>query len=125
MVRKWIEKVTGPWEHKRRWRAYKARAKQLPSAYRATNDALERYFMYAGGITGGEVMIKMNEDLLDLMERAAADGTPIRDVVGADPVEFAEEFISNYAEGGWMRKERNRLTEAITQAEADQSGGGS
>jgi DNA-binding ferritin-like protein (Dps family) len=125
MAAKWVEKVTGSLEDKKRWRAYKARKEQLPAPYRAMTDALERYCMYAGGITDGDLLMTMHEDLMDLVERAAADGTPIRDVVGADPVEFAEEFIANYSDGGWLRKERTRLTEAITKAESDQSGTGS
>jgi DNA-binding ferritin-like protein (Dps family) len=38
----------------------------------------------------------MLEDLADLFEQGAADGTPLRDVVGEDPVEFAEAFLANY-----------------------------
>jgi DNA-binding ferritin-like protein (Dps family) len=61
----------------------------------------------------------MLEDLADLIDRAAADGTTIRDIVGDDPVEFAETFIRNYSEGQWINKERERLTNAINQAAAD------
>ena len=39
------------------------------------------------------------EDLADLFEQSAADGTPIREIVGEDPVEFAEAFLPNYPEG--------------------------
>ena len=41
----------------------------------------------------------MLEDVADLFERAAADGTPIREIVGDDPVEFVEAFVANYPEG--------------------------
>ena len=41
----------------------------------------------------------MLEDLADLFEQAAADGTPIREIVGEDPVEFAETFLQNYSKG--------------------------
>ena len=41
----------------------------------------------------------MFEDLADLFEQGAADGTPIREIVGEDPVEFAETFSQNYADG--------------------------
>ena len=53
----------------------------------------------------------MFDDLADLFEQAAADGTPIREIVGDDPVEFAETFAQNYSKGGWIDKERERLTE--------------
>ena len=42
-------------------------------------------------------------------ERAAVDGIPIRDIVGDDPVEFADTFIRNYSDGQWINKERKRL----------------
>ncbi len=55
----------------------------------------------------------MLEDLADLFEQSAASGTPVREVVGADPIEFAETFLQNYSEGQWINKERKRLTQVI------------
>ena len=104
---------------KRRWREYKARTRNLPENYRAALEAIERYLMYQGGVTNAEIMLSMNNDLLELFERAAADGTPIRAVVGDDPVEFVETFLQNYADGQWINKERERLTRAIDQAAGD------
>jgi DNA-binding ferritin-like protein (Dps family) len=72
--------------------------------------------MYAGSIVKGDVLMQMLEDLADLIERAAVDGTPIRDIVGDDPVEFADTFIQNYSDGQWINKERQRLTDAIDKA---------
>lgn len=106
---------------KRRWRAYKARVRQLPANYRTAVDALERYLMYFGPADGDNAA-SMFEDLADLFERAAADGTAIRDIVGADPVEFVEAFLQNYAKGNWITRERERLTDAIKRAE-EESGG--
>lgn len=116
-----IEKVVGDLGDKKRWRAYKTRTKQLPGNYRAAIEALERYLMYFGAITKGDVLMSMLEDLADLFEQSAADGTPIRAIVGEDPVEFAEAFLRNYAEGQWINKERARLTEAIDRAAAEKS----
>lgn len=109
----WIERVTGSFEDKKRWRRYKARKAPLPANYRTAIDGIERYFMYAGSIVKGDVLMQMLEDLADLIERAAADGTPIRDVVGQDPVEFADTFLENYADGQWINKERKRLSDTI------------
>ena len=117
MAARWIELVTGSFEDKKRWRRYKARKEQLPTSYRTAMDGFERYFMYAGGIVKGDVLMQMHEDLADLIERAAADGTPIRDIVGNDPVEFADTFILNYTDGQWLNKERKRLSDAIDQAD--------
>lgn len=116
MAAKWIELVTGSFEDKKRWRQYKARKEQLPASYRTAIDGIERYFMYAGSIVKGDVFMQMLEDLADLIERAATDGTPIRDIVGEDPVEFADAFIANYADGQWINKERKRLNDAIDQS---------
>ena len=121
MTARWIELITGSFEDKKRWRQYKARKEQLPPTYRTAIDGLERYFLYAGAIAKGDVLVQMLEDLADLIERAAADGTPIRDVVGEDPVEFAETFIQNYSDGQWVNKERRRLTDAINRAADDRS----
>ena len=116
MTAGWIEKITGSFDDKKRWRQYKARKEQLPTSYRTAIDGLERYFMYAGSIVKGDVLMQMLEDLADLIERAAVDGTPIRDIVGDDPVEFADTFIQNYSDGQWINKERQRLTDAIDKA---------
>ena len=111
-----ISKVIGP---KRRWRAYKARVEQLPENYRTAVEAIERYLMHFVPADGGSAA-SMFEDLADLFEQAAADGTPIREIVGKDPVEFAEAFARNYSEGGYVPvRERKRLTDAIARAEEE------
>ena len=97
---------------KRRWRQYKARTRQLPASYRTAVEALERYLMYFGP-GNGDSALAMFEDLADLFEQSAANGTPIREIVGEDPVEFAEAFLRNYPEGSWITRERERLTSAI------------
>lgn len=108
-----IEKIVGDLGDKRRWRQYKARVKALPTTYRTTVQALERYLTYFGAITKGDVLMSMLGDLADLFEQAAADATPIRAVVGEDPVEFAETFFGNYSDGQWINRERDRSVSAI------------
>lgn len=119
MAAGWIEHITGSFDDKRRWRQYKARKLELPANYRIAIDGLERYFCYAGAIAKGDVFMRMLEDLADLIEQGAADLTPIRDIVGDDPVEFAEVFIKNYSDGQWINKERQRLTDTIAEAVSD------
>jgi len=107
---------------KRRWRHYKARTRQLPASYRTAVDAIERYLMYFVPVDGDSAA-SMFEDLADLFERAAADGTPIRDIVGEDPVEFVEAFVQNYSKGGYVpTRARERLTSAIERAEEEDGG---
>ena len=118
MAAKWIEVLTGSLEQKKQYRQYKARIEALPEPYRTAAKAFERYLMYNGGITDGdaEMMITMLGDFADLWERAAADGTPVRTIVGEDPVEFADAFAEAYAGKRWIDKERARLTKAIEDA---------
>jgi DNA-binding ferritin-like protein (Dps family) len=117
MAAKWIETLTGSLEHKRQHREYKARIEALPEPYGAAANALERYFMRYGGITDGDTLITMFGDFADLWERAAVDGTPVRAIVGDDPVGFAETFVQAYGGKHWIDKERARLTQAIDDAE--------
>lgn len=119
MVAKWIEALTGSLEQKKQYRQDMARIKALPEPYRTAAKATHRYLMYSGGVTDGDTMVTMFTDLADLWERAAADGTPVRDVVGDDPVEFAETFAQAYVGERWIDKERSRLTQAIEDAERD------
>jgi DNA-binding ferritin-like protein (Dps family) len=116
-----VGKVVGDFGDKKRWWAHRERVKQLPDNYRTAIEALERYLTYFGGVSRGDVLMTMLEDLADLFEESAANGTPIRAIVGDDPVEFAETFVRNYADGQWINKERTRLTEAIDRAAAGES----
>lgn len=113
-----LDTILGDLGEKRRWRDCQARIKALPGGYRTAARALERYLMHFGAISKGDVLVRMTEDLVDLFEQGAADGTPIRAIVGADPVEFAETFLANYAEGQWISKERRRLAAAIDELDA-------
>ena len=118
MATQWIEKVTGSLEQKKRYRQYKARTEQLPASYHTAIDALERYTEFFGP-TKGDSLLPMLEDLADLFERSAANGTSVRAVVGENPVEFAEAFLRNYPAGQWISRERERLTNAIDRVAGD------
>jgi DNA-binding ferritin-like protein (Dps family) len=117
MAPKWMELVTGSLDQKKRYKQYRVRIDALPEPYRTAAKALQRYFMYYGGVTDGETALTMWGDFVDLWERAAADGTPVRDIVGEDPVEFAETFAQAYSGRQWIDRERARLTKAIEDAE--------
>ncbi len=117
MAAKWIEIVTGSLEQKKRYRQQRARIEALPDPYGAVAKALQRYLMYCGGIVDGETILSMMGDFADLWERAAADDTPVRAIVGEDPVEFAETFAQAYTGRHWIDKERDRLTRAVEDAE--------
>jgi DNA-binding ferritin-like protein (Dps family) len=114
-----VARVIGP---KRRWRAYKARVRQLPDSYRTAVEAIESYLMHFVPADGDSVASEF-EDLADLFEQAAADETPIREIVGDDPVEFVEAFAQNYTKGGYVPdRARERLVSAIKRAEGEAGG---
>lgn len=117
MAAKWIELVTGSLEQKRQYKRIRVRIDALPEPYRTVAKALQRYYMYYGGFIDGETAMKMWADLVDLWERAAADDTPVRAIVGENPIEFAETFAQAYTGKQWIDKERARLLKAIEDAE--------
>ena len=118
MAAKWIETLTGSLEQKKQYKQYVARIEALPEPYRTAAQAYHRYFMYYGGVlTTGDSLVTMFGEFADLWERAAIDGTPLRDIVGDDPVEFGEAFVLAYASEQSIDKERARLNRAIEDAE--------
>ncbi|GAA0411584.1 MULTISPECIES: DUF1048 domain-containing protein [Leifsonia] len=120
MAAKWVEAITGSLEQKKQYRQYRARLEALPEPYNAVAKAVQRYFMYNGGVEDGDTLVTMMGDFVDLWERAATDGTPVRDIVGEDPVEFAEAFAEAYTGKRWIDKERARLNAAVEAAETKQ-----
>jgi DNA-binding ferritin-like protein (Dps family) len=82
MAAKWIEALTGSLEQKKQFKQYKARVEALPEPHRTAAKAFERYFMYYGGVTDGDTLVRMFGDFADLWERAAVDGTPVAAIVG-------------------------------------------
>ncbi|MCW2287442.1 DUF1048 domain-containing protein [Leucobacter luti] len=123
MAAQWIEALTGSLSQKKQYKSDMARVEALPEPYRATVKALHRYFNYYAGISDGDTLIRMIGDHVDLWERAAVDGTPVHDILGEDPVEFAESFSRAYMGKEWIDRERARLTRAIETAIAEAGGG--
>lgn len=117
MSSKWYEIITGPLQQKKQYKEAKARLDALPEPYRTTATALNRYITYFGGITDGDTLVQMFIDHADLWERAAIDQLPIAEVVGEDPVEFAENFTGAYGGKQWIDKERARLLKAVKDAQ--------
>lgn len=87
MATKWFEALTGSLEQKKKYKQHIARVEALPAPYADVAKAFNRYFMYYGVISDSDVLVTMIGDHTDLWERAAIDGTSVRDVVGEDPVE--------------------------------------
>lgn len=92
-----------------------------PEPYRQTAAALRRYFNHtAATVLDVEGSMRMWSDFADLWEEAAADGTAIGDIVGEDPVEFAETFAQAYTGKRWVDRERRLLNEAVARAQREQ-----
>ncbi|MFJ2740795.1 DUF1048 domain-containing protein [Streptomyces sp. NPDC087440] len=110
-----LAKMIGP---KKRWRAYKGRVKELPAHYRSAVESIERYLNHFVP-NDADSSASMFEDLVDLFEQAAAHGTPIREIVGENPLEFLNEYAQNYTEGGYVpASARKRLTEDLAADDA-------
>ena len=107
-----VRKVIG---EKKQWNEYKARKKQLPANYRAAVEALQRHIFYCGPETGDTTMRALY-DLIDLFEQSAAAETPIREIVGDNPADFAEAFISNYTKDTWRERQVRKVNEALEAA---------
>jgi DNA-binding ferritin-like protein (Dps family) len=120
MAAKWLELVTGSLEQKRQYKKYRVRMDTLPEPYRVVARAIHRYYMYYGWPLDGDTAMKMMSDFVDLWERAAADGTPVRAIVGENPVEFADTFAQAYSGRQWIDNERARLARAVEDAERGQ-----
>jgi DNA-binding ferritin-like protein (Dps family) len=112
--------IIGP---KREWYAYKRRVKALPAPYAEAVEGIQRYVFHFGAINGAGAM-SLFDDVINLFEQAAADGTPVRAIVGEDPVEFVDALIRNYDnEDGYVAREKNRLRAAMDKAVEDEARG--
>jgi DNA-binding ferritin-like protein (Dps family) len=109
-------------EQKRHYRRYKARVAALPPSYRTAVAGMERYINHLGGIGDADSILTMLDDFADLVEQGAATGTPVREIFGDDPVEFAPSFLSNYPAGRWITREQDRLRDAVARAESEDPG---
>jgi DNA-binding ferritin-like protein (Dps family) len=121
MAARWIEALTGAIEQKKQYREYRERIEALPSPYREPALAVERYLLYTVGVSEGDAVVRMLDDSAALWERAAADGTPVRAVVGEDPADFAEAFAGSYGAAPWADRERARLSATIDAAAEEAS----
>ena len=111
MAGKWLEAITGSLEQKKQYKQAKARTESLPEPYAAAAEAVNRYLTYFGGVVDGDVIVRMFVDLADLWERAAIDGTPVR--------EIAESYAESYGGKRWIDKERTRLVRAFDDLEKE------
>ena len=96
MAAKWIEFLTGSLDDKKAVPAVQGPHRGAARAVRDGREGLRAllHVQRRHHRRRPAVMITMLNDFADLWERAAADGTPVDEIVGDDPVEFAETFAA-------------------------------
>lgn len=95
---------------KKRYNQYKKEKNALPENYRLAMDALEKYMF---NFAKGDGFMVVLEDVLHLFQESAIENIPVKEIVGGDPVEFADTVMAQYPEELWIVKIRARLTEDI------------
>lgn len=94
-------------EEKRVWREYENRAKNLGPDYYQDYKMMQKY-LWISGLTKWNDFKFVFDNLLDLLEEAAADGRKVTDITGADVAAFLDEIV----DGGtktWEDKQRDKL----------------
>ena len=108
--------IIGVKEDKRRYREYRRRIDELPEDYSFVFKKLEDYmFRFVGG--DGMDMTDLCSGLLEMFEAGAADGKPVRDIIGDDPAAFCDELIRSAKTG--TDKWRSGLNESISRRLGD------
>ena len=102
------------------WRASTRHAPNSPCGLPHGSRGFERYMNISACWTATTPVDCSTTSLISSSGRSG--GTPVREIVGKDPVEFAEAFVRNYPAGQWIVRERDRLTSAIDRADAEGTG---
>lgn len=97
---------------KQRYHQYKAEKQQLPSEYRQALDALEKYMYNFAGNNG---FMEVLYQTLELFTESAANRVPVKQVIGNDPVIFANNLMAQYPDNLWFAKMQNNLRDKFNQ----------
>ncbi|MDT2595508.1 DUF1048 domain-containing protein [Enterococcus dongliensis] len=100
---KWYKKMRN---EKKRYKDYLKAKEELPKEYGQALTALDHYMM---NFVGSGDFMGIFEDLLQLFADGAAEGRSISELVGNDPVKFADEIMAEYPEVLWYSKTRKKL----------------
>lgn len=99
---------------KKRYRQFKRDIAALPQPYGDTLLALEKYIWNFAA--SGSIMDAL-EGILQLFQESAAEGLPVAQVIGGDPVEFAESIMAQYPDELWMSKMQKKLRLQVREAQ--------
>ena len=92
----------------REWKAFEARAEELPPDYQAAWGQIKVHLLPYSGLTGRNLM-PILDGALGLLEETSADGQSIHDVLGDD----IEGFCVALAGGQGSRSYRDRWREQL------------
>jgi DNA-binding ferritin-like protein (Dps family) len=96
----------------------------LPADFRAVFAAFAAYVEQRDPNPRADAAAGALEDLIALFAQAAADGIPVRDVVGHDPADIAEDLLANHAPAPRDAAARTDLARTIDAIVADRSSAG-
>ncbi|KRL85860.1 DUF1048 domain-containing protein [Lacticaseibacillus pantheris] len=99
---------------KKRYKQFTKDVAALPAPYAATVTALTKY-MWNFARSGA--MMDVLEEILRIFQENAAENVPVLQIVGDDPVEFAENIMAQYPDELWLIKYRNQLRKQVAEAE--------
>jgi DNA-binding ferritin-like protein (Dps family) len=101
------EAVTGS-DLTREWKAFEARAEELPADYRAAWEQIKVHLSPYSGFTGRNLM-PIFDSALVLLEETAADGQSIHEVLGDDIEGFCAALAGGEAARGYRDRWRRQL----------------
>ncbi|WP_346769940.1 DUF1048 domain-containing protein [Cytobacillus firmus] len=106
-----FEKIFGDFSEKKAWREMENRAKSLPEDYGIAYKAMQKYLWNTGSVMDWQETKFVFNHIIDLLEEAAADGKPVKEVTGNDVAAFCDDLASDAK--SWVDKQRQKLNDAI------------
>lgn len=99
---------------KKRYKQFKQDVNELPKPYAQTLTALQNYIW---NFAKNGAMMDVLEEILHMFQESAAEKAPVKQLIGDDPVAFAENIMAQYPDELWLVKYRTRLREQVKKAE--------
>jgi len=106
-----LEKVTGEWGEKKRWRDLQKRVKALPDDYRAAYEEIQKYIWTASGVETIDPLVS----IVELFEQGAADKRAVLDITGTNVAAFVDELTRG--ERSYFERRRKKLNESLAKLE--------
>lgn len=102
-----LKKMVGD---KKRYREFKAEVAALPTPYKETFEALEKYMW---NFAKGDGFLQILEQILEIFQENAEQNVPVKNIIGNDPVKFCDEIMAQYPDALWLIKSQNKLREQV------------